>query len=119
MRSFRSDGGMVSTADEQNQFLRALFSGKIFQENKTLAWMQQWNKIFFPLEYGYGLMRYKLPRIFSPFSPVPEFIGHSGASGSFAFYCNDGDFYLSGTVNQLEAKSLSFRLMPKIANILM
>jgi CubicO group peptidase (beta-lactamase class C family) len=118
MRSFWSDGGMVSTTIEQNRFLQALFGGEIFQDQKTLAWMQQWNKIFFPLEYGYGLMRFKLPRIFSPFSPVPEFIGHSGASGSFAFYCPERGFYLSGTVNQLDARSTSFRLMPTIANIL-
>jgi CubicO group peptidase (beta-lactamase class C family) len=118
MRSFWSDGGMVSNTIEQNRFLQALFGGKIFQDEKTLAWMQQWNKIFFPLEYGYGLMRFKLPRIFSPFSSVPEFIGHSGASGSFAFYCPERGFYLSGTVNQLDARSTSFRLMPTIANIL-
>jgi len=118
MCSFWSDGAMVSTAKEQILFLKALFGGKIFEEERTLEWMKQWNKVFFPLEYGYGLMRYKLPRVFSPFSPAPEFIGHSGASGSFAFYCPKQDFYLSGTVNQLQARSTPFRLMPRIANVL-
>ena len=118
MRSFWSDGAIVSTVNEQIKLLKELFGGKIFKEEKTLEWMKQWNKIFFPLEYGYGLMRYKLPWFFSPFSQVPEFIGHSGASGSFAFYCPKQDFYVSGTINQLQARSTPFRLMPRIANIL-
>ncbi len=118
MRSFWSDGAIVSTAVEQIKFLKELFGGKIFKEENTLEWMKQWNNIFFPLEYGYGLMRYKLPWFFSPFSQIPEFIGHSGASGSFAFYCPKQDFYLSGTINQLQARSTSFRLMPRIANAL-
>jgi len=118
MRSFWSDGAIVSTAEEQNLFMKALFGGKIFKDGKTFEWMKQWNKIFFPLDYGYGLMRYKLPWFFSPFNPVPEFVGHSGASGSFAFYCPKQDFYLSGTINQLQARSTPFRLMPEIANIL-
>ncbi|MCP4404221.1 MAG: beta-lactamase family protein [bacterium] len=118
MRSFWSDGAIVSTAEEQITLLKELFGGKIFKEENTLKWMKQWNKIFFPLEYGYGLMRYKLPWFFSPFSQIPEFIGHSGASGSFAFYCPKQDFYLSGTINQLQARSTSFRLLPRIANTL-
>lgn len=118
MRSFWADGGMVSTVTDQLTFLRALFGGQLFREASTLARMQQWNKLFFPLQYGYGLMRYKLPWFFSPFSPMPEFIGHSGASGSFSFYCPERDFYVVGTVNQLQSRSLPFKLMPRLANIL-
>jgi len=118
MRSSWSDGAIVSTAKEQILFLKALVGGKIFKDERTFEWMKQWNKIFFPLDYGYGLMRYKLPWFFSPFNPVPEFVGHSGVSGSFTFYCPKQDFYLSGTINQLQARSAPFRLMPEIANIL-
>jgi len=80
--------------------------------------MEQWNKIFFPLEYGYGLMRYKLPRFMSPFTPIPAFIGHSGASGSFLFICPDQDLYMAGTFNQINKPSAPFSLTPKIAQIL-
>jgi len=118
MKSFGPDGAIISTAKEQVQFLKALFEGKIFQETKTLEWMQQWNKIFFPLEYGYGLMRYKLPRFMSPFTPIPAFIGHSGASGSFAFFCPEQDFYTAGTFNQINKPSAPFSLLLKIAQIL-
>jgi len=117
MASFGPDGAIVSTVNEQLSFLQALFKGELIKQ-ETLERMRYWNKLFFPLEYGYGLMRYKLPWIFSPFSPIPEFIGHSGASGSFSFYCPKQDLYVAGTINQLQAQSLPFRILPQIAGIM-
>jgi D-alanyl-D-alanine carboxypeptidase len=61
-------------------------------------------------------MRLKLPRIFSPFKPVPELIGHSGISGAFAFYCPENDMHITGTVNQIHDPGLSYRLMIGILN---
>lgn len=118
MRAFGPNGGMVSTVADQLSFLKALFGGRVFSKPETLERMQQWNKLFFPVEYGFGLMRYELPRWMSPFDAVPEFVGHSGSVGSFAFYCRERDFYVAGTVNQLKARSSPFRLMPRIASIL-
>lgn len=117
MASFGPDGGIVSTAHESMVFLRAFFSGALFPQ-KYLDDMQSWNKIFFPLEYGIGIMRFKLPRIFSPFKPTPEFIGHSGLSGSFAYYCPDKDVYFTGTVNQVHKPGTSYTLLMKLLNTL-
>ncbi len=117
MASFGPDGGIVSTADESMIFLKAFFAAQLFSE-MYLKEMQSWNKIFYPLEYGQGIMRFKLARIFSPFKPTPEFIGHSGSSGSFAFYCPDIDAYFSGTLNQISKPGKSFQLMLKAHNIL-
>ena len=69
------------------------------------------------MQYGVGIMRFKLPRIFSPFRGTPEFVGHSGLSGAFAFHCPVKGLFLCGTVNQLTPPSLSFRLMMKLANV--
>ncbi|MFC2026752.1 serine hydrolase domain-containing protein [Chloroflexota bacterium] len=115
MRSFRSDGGIVSNAKESIIFLRAFLAGKFFPKS-YLKEMQQWRKIFYPLEYGYGLMRFKLPRIFSPFKPIPKLIGHSGASASFLFYSQDKDLYLAGTLNQIKEQSRPFRMMLNVIN---
>jgi len=94
-----SDGGLISTASESIIFLRAFFEGQLF--DKTLfKRMMNWNSIFFPLRYGYGLMYFCLPRFFWP-SPLPEFIGHSGTTGSFAFTCPSRSMYLTGTINQV------------------
>ena len=79
--------------------------------------MKNWKKIFFPLQYGLGLMQYKLPRIFSPFSETTEFIGHSGASSSFLFFSDTGQLYIVGTLNQIENQGRPFRLLHKIVSI--
>lgn len=104
-----SDGGLVSTATECVIFLRAFFEGQLFDKT-YLEWMTNWNAIFFPLRYGYGLMNFKLPRFFWP-TPLPEFIGHSGSTGSFAFACPSKSLYLAGTVNQIASPAKPFFLM--------
>jgi len=109
LASNTSDGGIVSTASECILFLRAFFEGKLF--SKTLfERMMTWNSIFFPLRYGYGLMYFQLPRFFWP-TPLPEFIGHSGSIGSFAFICPSQSLYLAGTVNQIASPAKPFFLM--------
>jgi CubicO group peptidase (beta-lactamase class C family) len=115
MTSFGPDGGIVSTARESLVFLKAFLNGALFSRD-FLGRMKRWNKIFFPLEYGYGLMRFKLPRIMSPFKPAPELIGHSGSTASFSFYCPDEDLYLAGTLNQIKEQSRPFRLMIDVIN---
>jgi len=113
MTSFGPDGGIVSTARESMTFLRAFFGGQLFPK-EYISELTIWNRIFFPLQYGIGVARFKLPRIFSPFKPIPELIGHSGLSGAFAYYCPEKDLYLTGTVNQIAKPGLSFRLMIKL-----
>ncbi|MBN2436954.1 MAG: beta-lactamase family protein [Spirochaetes bacterium] len=92
-----SDGGLVSTAPECMIFLRAFFEGRLF-DVAFLERMMIWNRIFFPLRYGYGLMYFKLPRYFW-ITQLPEFTGHSGSTGSFAFVCPSRSLYLTGTLN--------------------
>jgi D-alanyl-D-alanine carboxypeptidase len=89
-----SDGGLVSTATETMTFLRAFFEGRLF-DRALLEHMTQWNRIFFPLRYGYGLMDFRLPRLFS----LPEFVGHSGTTGAFAFTCPSRSISITGTLN--------------------
>lgn len=115
MCSFGADGGIVSTAEEMMIFLQAFFNGKFFPQS-YLPEMQQWKKMFFPLMLGLGMMRFKLPWIFSPFKPIPELIGHSGLSGAFAYYCPAKDMYMTGTVNQIDKPQHSYRLMVKLLN---
>lgn len=102
LRSMAADGGIISTLDDMLAFLRAFMRGQLFDPSNT-AQMHQWNPLFFPLRYGYGLMRIKLPRWMTLFRATPELIGHSGASGSFAFHAPHPDIYLIGTFNQTDA----------------
>ncbi|MFF2092197.1 serine hydrolase domain-containing protein [Paenibacillus sp. NPDC058174] len=117
MVSFGPDGGLVSTAEELMRFLRAFFDGTFFPQ-PYLEELYAWNKIFFPLQYGKGIAKFQLPRIFSPFHSPPELIGHSGLSGAFAYYSPKKDVYLCGTVNQISPPSLSYKLMLQILSLL-
>jgi len=117
MKSFGPDGGMVSNVGDSLRFLRAVMEGDLFKDPSTLERMKNWKKIFFPMQYGLGLMRFKLPWFFSPFSPAPELVGHSGVSSAFLFYCDDAQLYLAGTLNQLENQGRPIRLMLKIINL--
>lgn len=113
MSSFKADGGIVSTIDESMIFLKAFFSGQLFPKT-YLEEMYVWHNVMFPLEYGVGLMRFKLPRIFSPFKAIPIGLGHSGLSGAFAFYFPEKELFIVGTVNQIDKPSISYRLMVKL-----
>jgi D-alanyl-D-alanine carboxypeptidase len=117
MKSFGPDGGLVSNVEDSLQFLQAVMEGGLFENTSTLERMKNWKRIFFPMQYGLGLMRFKLPRFFSPFSPAPELVGHSGSSSAFLFYCDDAKLYLAGTLNQLENRGRPFRLMLKIISL--
>lgn len=110
MTSFGPDGGLAATVDDLMVFLRAFFEGRVFPE-PFLPGLMSFNRIFFPLQYGVGISRFRLPRIFSPFSAPPDLIGHSGLSGAFAFTDRDTGVYIAGTVNNLNKPGRSFRLM--------
>lgn len=116
MTSFGPDGGIVSTARESMRFLRAFFEGELFSADR-IPRLSRWTKIFFPLEYGLGISRFRPPWFMVPFGSRPKFIGHSGLSGAFAFYCPDRELYLTGTVNEVSRPDLSFRLMLKATRL--
>lgn len=117
LTSMGPDGGIISTLDEMMIFLRAFMQNQLF-EPQTGAQMRQWNKLFFPLQYGYGLMRIKLPLWMTLFRATPELIGHSGASGSFAYYAPEPDVYLIGTFNQTDAPRRPIGFMFTVLNLI-
>ncbi len=113
MASSGPDGGIAATVGDLMGFLRGFFEGRLF-DPAIVTQLQRYNRIFFPLEYGIGFARFRLPRIFSPWAPAPELIGHSGLSGAFAFFAPERHMYLAGTVNNLARPSRPFRLMLRL-----
>ncbi|MFC3197610.1 serine hydrolase domain-containing protein [Parapedobacter deserti] len=113
MTSFGADGGIVSTSGEMMVFLEAFFNGRLFPV-EYIEELQVWNRIFFPMQSGIGIHRFKLLRIFDPFGRMPELIGHSGLSGALAFCNPKRGLYVTGTVNQLAYPDTSFRLIIKL-----
>ena len=116
LTSMGPDGGIISTLDDMLIFLRAFMAGQLFKPENA-AQMQQWNGLFFPLQYGYGLMRIKLPRWMTLFRATPELIGHSGASGSFAYYAPEPDIYIIGTFNQTDAPRRPIGFMLRVLSM--
>lgn len=117
MSSFAPDGGVVSTLADSLRFLRGVFGGELLTKDQLAFMTSRWNRIFFPLEYGSGLMRFKPPRWMSPFQAPPELVGHSGSTGSFAFYNPDRDLFISGTLNQMDNPSRPYRFMPRVLDL--
>lgn len=96
-----ASGGIVSTAQDTMKFLKSFYTGKLFNKS-YLPMLYQWNRIqWFPIEYGMGMMRCKMSRLMSPLFPAREIIGHSGSTGTFAFYCPSQSLFITGTINQI------------------
>lgn len=117
LASMTADGGIISTLDEMLVFLKAFMTGQLLS-HQTAAQMRQWNRLFFPIQYGFGLMRIQLPRWMTLFRATPELIGHAGASGAFAFHAPSEDIYLIGTFNQLDAPRRPIGFMLRILNVI-
>jgi len=118
LTSHTTEGGMVSTATESLRFLRAFFSGELLPPERIAFMTRQYRPIFFPLRYGYGVMQFKLPRWMRLIGGPPALVGHSGSTGSFAFYDPEKDLYLAGTVNQMDNPSRPFMVMGKMARLI-
>jgi CubicO group peptidase (beta-lactamase class C family) len=127
-QAMRSFGDLFSTCKDLIEFMRAMLNGKVFDKPETLDLMlEQWQTFGFglsplapgwPIQYGLGIMRFKMPRLFTPFYPMPELIGHTGAVGSWLFYCPQLDIILAGTVSQVTAAAAPFKILPKLLKIL-
>ncbi len=113
MYSFGADGAIVSTSSEMLLFIEAFFTGKFFP-NSYIEELQKWNKLFFPMQSGVGIHKFKLPWIFNLTGAIPVFIGHSGLSGALAFYSPKESLFIVGTVNQVAHPDLSFKTMIKL-----
>jgi len=104
---------IISTARDQMTFLKAFFKGHFFPMERFHE-LEKWNNVFFPFRYGIGIQKFYMPRILSPFQPVPEMIGHSGSVGSVAFYVPEMEVYITGTTNQQAQPNIAFQTMIKI-----
>jgi len=113
MTSFGADGGIVSTSTDMLIFIEAFFTGKLFP-SAYIEELQEWNKIFFPMQSGIGIHLFKLPWFFNPTGAVPYFIGHSGLSGALAYYSPKENIFIVGTVNQVAHPDISFKTMIKL-----
>ena len=106
---------IISTAKDQMTFIKAFFNGYFFPKER-LNELEKWHNIFFPFKYGIGIQKFYMPRMLTPFRPVPDMVGHCGSTGSVAFYAPDVDLYITGTTNQQANPNIAFQTMIRIIN---
>lgn len=119
-----------STCEDLTRFLNAVVSGRLFRDSGTWQRMQaRWHRFALPLdraalrqpswpiEYGLGVMRFRLPRMLTPFKPVPQVVGHTGSTGTWLFHAPEPDLYVAGAVSQITAGALPFKVVPGILRV--
>ncbi|MEG1257212.1 serine hydrolase domain-containing protein [Clostridium sp.] len=115
--SSRASGGCITTAHELMIFIKAFFGGKLFSKS-TFDELSIYNKLQVskgPIFYGGGYMQIPLDGLTTFFMGKGELIGHSGSTGSFAFYYPLKDLFIVGDVNQMANPALPIRLIIKLA----
>lgn len=131
MASIGAQGALVAPVDEAIRFLRALVGGTLFERPDTFALMTgAWRRFGLPLdaaairapswpiEYGLGIMRFELPRLFNGLRPMPPVVGHTGSSGSWLFHAPGPDLYLAGTVDEVTSGAVPYRVVPAQLRVL-
>jgi D-alanyl-D-alanine carboxypeptidase len=112
-----ADGGIISTLADQVRFLRAIVGGDVFEHPTTWKQLhQRVNRVFFPVDYGLGVMRYAPARWMSPLFAVPPMIGHSGSTATWLFDCPDLGIVTAGTFDVAQPP-LPFRFVPRVLQV--
>ena len=117
IRSIRASGGCVSTARELMVFIKAFFKGKLFNSTvfHELKVNNRLQASMFPIHYGAGYMRIPLNGLATLFAGKGELIGHSGSTGSLAFYYPEKDMFFVGDVNQMENPATPIQQVIRLA----
>lgn len=109
-----ADGGIVSTLQDQVRFMTALVDGEMFEDPATWPRMQRrFARVFFPIDYALGVMRYAVPRWMSPTFAVPTIVGHTGSTATWLFHCPQLGIVTAGTFDVAQPP-LPFRFLPRV-----
>ncbi len=111
-------GGLQTTTEDLNRFLRAFVADKIFAQPASREAMLVWRETGkgdddVDIDYGLGVIRgiYKRP-------PLGEIWGHQGASSCFMYYWPRQDATFCGTFNQNRHEGKFIELLPRIAALI-
>ncbi len=109
-----ASGGAVTTARELMIFLKAFWQGDLFNKSifEELAKSNQLQLSFYPIRYAGGYMKI---RAGYPWGAKYTLMGHSGSTGSFAFYCPDKELFIVGDIPQASDPSTAVRLVIRAA----
>jgi D-alanyl-D-alanine carboxypeptidase len=103
-------GGIVSTCDDLNTFVRALLGGRLFREETTLERMLAGTDDSSHWNYGFGIKK-------TPTSGL-DLYGHPGAYGCDMYYCPEEDLSICLTVNQMNTHGRKQALREDVVSLL-
>ncbi|CAN5839061.1 hypothetical protein BH23ACT4_BH23ACT4_14550 [soil metagenome] len=115
-QAMSSFNDLYSSVDDTLRFLEALMGGELFRDPTTYPLMEERrNRVIWPLiYYGLGIMHFKIGRVNAPGRRPLTLIGHTGATGSWLFYCRELDLFTTGTVDEGKARAFPYRFIPKL-----
>ncbi len=114
--SSKASGGCITSARDLMIFIQAFFHGELFDQ-KILD-PRRYRKLqlsMFPIYYGSGYMRIKMGGLSTSFMGQGDLIGHSGSTGSYAFYYPDKELFFVGDFNQMKYPALPVRFVMQLA----
>jgi D-alanyl-D-alanine carboxypeptidase len=111
LASLGAEGGLVSTTADTMRFMRAVTEGEVL-DAATLERSRTDRLPLFPrVGYGVGVMALALPRMLTRLPRPGVLFGHAGMTGHMMFADPVSGIRVVGTINQLAAPRLAFRLL--------
>jgi len=112
-------GGLDSTLEDLDRFLRALSHGEVFREPATREEMFRWRPWSGNAQYGLGIMRIDLDHDSDPsLHGMREVWGHMGASSCFMFHWPLADATFCGTFNQVACEHAVIPFVAELVRVL-
>lgn len=111
LASLGAEGALVSTTADTMRFLRAVLEGEALDPRMLALATADRLRLFPRVTYGVGVMALGLPRAITRLPRPGVLLGHAGMTGHVMFAEPVSGLYVVGTINQLAAPRLSFRLL--------
>ncbi len=112
----KASGGCITSTRDLMIFIQAFFHGGLF--DKKILDSKQYRRLqlsMFPIYYGSGHMRIKMGGFSTSFMGQGDLMGHSGSTGSFAFYYPSKELFFVGDFNQMKYPALPIRFVMQLA----
>jgi CubicO group peptidase (beta-lactamase class C family) len=108
-------GGLISTTEDLNTFLRAFVGDEIFEDPSTKSKMFTWVESGPFHNYGFGISRVLFDESDNPYhTGLGELWGHAGTSYCFMFYWPKEGVSIIGTLNQINVEKDRYDILASI-----
>jgi D-alanyl-D-alanine carboxypeptidase len=105
-------GGVVATNEDLLKFMQALVAEKIISKDTLETMKNDSDKLFFGIDYGYGIWQFKTIPVLMPEKYYCW--GCVGATGAYLFYHPGLEMYLIGNFNDVSYKIKGLNFMIKV-----